>query len=80
MFEKKQNDKRQHGPEGPPPESGMGGASGSGAHGPHPASAPAMRREHRSPGPGAVPGDAAIERRRRRDPSYSGEERRAGMR
>jgi hypothetical protein len=80
MSEKKRNDERLDGPDGPPPESGMGGASDSGAHGRHPASAPAMRREHRSPDPEAAPGDAAIERRRRRDPSYSGEERRAGMR
>jgi hypothetical protein len=35
-----------------------------------------MAREHRSPDPEKAPGDAPIERRRRRDPSYTGEERR----
>jgi hypothetical protein len=53
------------------PESGMGGASDSGAHGRHPASnprAPARADE--------FTGDAAIERRRRHDPSYAGPERR----
>jgi hypothetical protein len=49
----------------------MGGASDSGAHGRHPASdprAPARADE--------FTGDAAIERRRRHDPSYAGPERR----
>jgi len=67
-------------PEGPPPESGMGGASDSGAQGGHPASAPAMAREHRPAGPEDVPGDAAIERRHRPDPNYRGPERRVARR
>ncbi len=62
------------------PESGMGGSSDSGAHGRHPVSSPAMRREGRSPAPDAAPGDASIERRRRRDPAYAGEERRIAHR
>ena len=41
----------------PPPESAMGGASDSGAHGKHPASA--AKLEHRSARPEDVPGDAA---------------------
>jgi hypothetical protein len=64
----------------PLPESGMGGASDMGAHGRHPASSPAMKHEHRSPDPAAAPGDAPIERRRRADPSYRGEERRIARR
>ncbi len=64
----------------PAPESGMGGASDMGAHGRHPASSPEMAREHRSPAPENAPGDAPIERRRRRDPSYRGEERRIAHR
>jgi hypothetical protein len=67
-------------PEGPPPESAMGGAADAGAHGRHPASAPAMAREHRPAGPEDVPGDAAIERRRRLDPAYRGPERRLARR
>ena len=70
----KPDDRREA--EDPAPESGMGGASDMGAHGRHPASAPEMAREHRSPDPEKAPGDAPIERRRRRDPSYTGEERR----
>ena len=58
------------------PESGMGGAADSGAHGGHQASSPEMKREHRPAGPEDVPGDAAIERRRGLDPSYAGPERR----
>jgi hypothetical protein len=55
------------------PESGMGGASDSGAHGRHPASDP------RAPGRAdEFTGDAAIERRRRHDPGYTGPERRQG--
>jgi hypothetical protein len=53
------------------PDSGMGGASDSGAHGRHPASdprAPARADE--------FTGDAAIERRRRHDQPYHGPERR----
>jgi hypothetical protein len=65
---------------GPAPESGMGGASDMGAHGRHPVSAPEMKRERRSPDPDAAPGDAPIERRRRQDPSYRGEERRIARR
>jgi hypothetical protein len=64
----------------PLPESAMGGASDSGAHGRHPASSPDAAREHRSPRPEDAPGDAAIERRHRRDPAYSGVERRIGAR
>ncbi|HEX2249500.1 MAG TPA: hypothetical protein VHH32_04080 [Gemmatimonadales bacterium] len=56
------------------PESAMGGASDAGAHGVHPASA--VRIEGRSARPEDAPGDAAIERRRHRDESYSGPERR----
>jgi hypothetical protein len=56
------------------PESGMGGASDAGAHGLHPASAAKLE----NPRPEDVPGDAAIERRRNRDPNYQGPERRAG--
>jgi hypothetical protein len=58
------------------PESGMGGASDSGAHGKHPASA--AKLEDRSANPDAVPGDAAIERRHHRDSNYNGPERRIG--
>jgi hypothetical protein len=58
----------------PLPESGMGGASDSGAHGKHPASAAKLR----DPFPEDVPGDAAIERRHHRDPNYNGPERRVG--
>ena len=69
-----------HDPREPAPESAMGGASDMGAHGRHPASAPEMKREHRSPDPSAAPGDAPIERRRRLDPEYRGEERRIARR
>jgi hypothetical protein len=62
------------------PESGMGGAADAGAHGRHPASAPAMAQEHRPAGPDNVPGDAAIERRRHLDPAYRGPERRVARR
>jgi hypothetical protein len=65
---------------GPPPESGMGGASDFGAHGGHQASSPAMKREHRPAGPEDVPGDAAIERRHGANPSYQGPERRLARR
>lgn len=58
------------------PESGMGGASDSGAHGRHPASA--AKLDNRSPLPDDVPGDAAIERRHHHDPNYNGPERRVG--
>jgi hypothetical protein len=67
-------------PREPLPESAMGGASDSGAHGGHPASSPAAAREHRSPRPEDAPGDAAIERRHRRDQFYSGPERRIAAR
>jgi hypothetical protein len=56
------------------PESGMGGASDSGAHGRHPASA--ARLDSRLARPEDAPGDAAIERRRHHDSSYDGPERR----
>ncbi len=56
------------------PESAMGGASDSGAHGKHPASA--AKIEERSAHPEDALGDAVIERRRGRDDSYSGPERR----
>ncbi len=53
------------------PEAGMGGAGDSGAHGRHPASDP------RAPGRAdEFTGDAAIERRRRHHPGYTGPERR----
>jgi hypothetical protein len=58
------------------PESGMGGASDSGAHGKHPASA--AKLEDRSARPDDVPGDAAIERRHHHDSNYNGPERRVG--
>lgn len=58
------------------PESAMGGASDSGAHGKHPASA--AKLEDRSASPDEVPGDAAIERRHHRDSHYDGPERRIG--
>ena len=58
------------------PESAMGGAADAGAHGKHPASA--AKLENRSPLPDEAPGDAAIERRRRRDSNYPGPERRVG--
>jgi hypothetical protein len=57
------------------PDSAMGGASDAGAHGVHPASAV---RVEESPLPDDAPGDAPIERRRHRDSSYSGPERRIG--
>lgn len=60
---------------GPAPESGMGGASDSGAHGVHPAShpeAPPRAEQHI--------GDVAIERRHHHDESYRGPERRQGDR
>ena len=60
------------------PESGMGGASDSGAHGGHPASPLGLTREHRSPLPARAPGDAPIERRRHAQPDYAGPERRIG--
>lgn len=60
----------------PLPESAMGGAADSGAHGKHPASA--AKLENRSASPDAVPGDAAIERRHRHDSNYNGPERRIG--
>jgi hypothetical protein len=56
----------------PLPESAMGGASDSGAHGKHPASAARVSR----PLPEDAPGDAAIERRHHQDPNYAGPERR----
>jgi hypothetical protein len=58
------------------PESAMGGASDSGAHGGHPASR--VKIDGRSPLPEDAPGDAAIERRHHHDASYSGPERRIG--
>ena len=56
------------------PESAMGGASDSGAHGSHPASA--ARIPH--PLPEEALGDAAIERRHHHDSNYNGPERRIG--
>ena len=67
-------------PDAPLPESAMGGAADAGAHGRHPASAPAMAREGRPAGPEDVPGDAAIERRHHLDPEYRGPERRLAHR
>jgi hypothetical protein len=58
------------------PESGMGGASDSGAHGKHPASA--AKLDPRLARPEDAPGDAAIERRHHHDPNYQGTERRIG--
>jgi hypothetical protein len=63
-------------PSDPLPESAMGGAGDTGAHGRHPASHPAA-----PPRPEPAIGDAAIERRHRHDPDYRGPERRqAGAR
>jgi hypothetical protein len=74
------DDDRNRDSDGPAPDSAMGGASDMGAHGSHPASSPAARREGRPAEPEAAPGDAAIERRRRRDPAYAGPERRIARR
>ncbi len=63
-------------PGDPLPESGMGGASDAGAHGKHPASA--AKLEPTSARPEDAPGDAAVERRKGRDKSYAGPERRIG--
>jgi hypothetical protein len=71
------NDDPKH-PDSPLPESAMGGASDSGAHGGHPASTPVP--PWRSPLPDDASGDAAIERRRAADPAYAGPERRIGRR
>ncbi len=57
----------------PPPDSAMGGAGDAGAHGLHPASHPDA-----PPTADQTVGDAAIERRRRRDDAYRGPERRLG--
>jgi hypothetical protein len=65
-----------HNPAKPAPESAMGGASDSGAHGKHPASA--ARVDPRFARPDDAPGDAAIERRHGRDANYNGPERRLG--
>ena len=65
---------------GPSPESGMGGASDSGAHGRHPISSPALKHEGLPVDPDAALGDAPLERRRGPDPSYRGEERRIARR
>ena len=62
------------------PESALGGASDMGAHGRHPVSSPALKHEHLPVDPEAALGDAPVERRRRADPSYSGEERRIARR
>ncbi len=59
----------------PIPESAMGGAADSGAHGKHPASAAKLERSAR---PEDALGDAAIERRQHHDPNYNGPERRIG--
>jgi hypothetical protein len=67
-------------PAEPLPESAMGGASDMGAHGRHPVSSPALKREHRSVDPDAAPGDAPVERRRGPNPDYRGEERRMARR
>jgi hypothetical protein len=64
----------------PAPDSAMGGASDMGAHGRHPVSAPELKREHLPVDPDAALGDAPVERRRRRDPDYRGEERRIARR
>jgi hypothetical protein len=58
------------------PESGMGGASDSGAHGKHPASA--AKLDPRVARPEDALGDAEIERRHQHDPNYRGPERRIG--
>jgi hypothetical protein len=60
----------------PLPESAMGGASDSGAHGKHPASA--AKLDPHAAHPENAPGDAAYERRRHRDEDYRGPERRVG--
>jgi hypothetical protein len=63
-------------PDGPLPESAMGGASDAGAHGKHPASA--AKVDQSSARPEDAPGDAAIERRHGQDRNYNGPERRLG--
>ena len=80
MPARPRDDEDDRTPADPAPESGMGGASDMGAHGGHPASAPEMAREQRPADPEAVPGDAAIERRRRQDRAYTGPERRIARR
>jgi hypothetical protein len=77
-MDRTNRDHRDH--RDPDPESAMGGASDMGAHGRHPVSAPELKREHRPVDPEAAPGDAPIERRRRMDPNYRGEERRMARR
>lgn len=64
----------------PRPDGAMGGANDAGAGGGHPVSSAEAAREGRSPLPDEVPGDSAIERRRRVDPDYHGPERRMSMR
>ncbi|HKU62500.1 MAG TPA: hypothetical protein VJQ44_14845 [Gemmatimonadales bacterium] len=80
MSPSRKADQTEPQPDNPPPDSAMGGAADAGAHGRHPASAPAMAREHRPPAPEDVPGDAAIERRHHIDPAYRGAERRLARR
>lgn len=58
------------------PESGMGGASDTGAHGTHPASA--AKLDQSSARPADAPGDAPVERRRGQNGHYTGPERRIG--
>lgn len=60
----------------PLPESALGGASDAGAHGKHPASG--AKLEQGSARPEDALGDAAIERRHRRETNYDGPERRLG--
>jgi hypothetical protein len=67
-------------PGDPLPESGLGGASDSGAHRRHPASSPESAREGRSPSPEDAAGDVPIERRRHHDTGYQGPERRIARR
>ncbi|HEX5385896.1 MAG TPA: hypothetical protein VFW66_04275 [Gemmatimonadales bacterium] len=62
------------------PESGMGGASDSGASEGDPASHPQAIREGLPLLPENPIGDAEIERRHHLDPSYAGPERRQGRR
>ena len=45
MTGRNRNADDRRNPEGPAPESGMGGASDMGAHGRHPVSSPALARE-----------------------------------
>lgn len=73
-------DRREAGDFDPRPESAMGGASDSGAHGGHPAGSADAAREGRSPLPDDAVGDTIIERRHGHVPGFRGPERRVSAR